>query len=89
MMINPEYAKPILELANLCTKKDIPFTLNVIWDGLQIRFPWHPGDMACHAGTYGHTDGCVESYQFPWDNGDVSVLEPEVAVELLFDLYNE
>lgn len=88
MMIIPEYAKPILELANLCTKKDIPFTLNIIWDGLQIRFPWHSGDMACHAGTYGHTSGCVESYQFPWDNGDVSVLEPEEAVELLFDLYN-
>lgn len=88
MMINPEYAKPILELANLCTKKDIPFTLNVLWDGLQIRFPWHSGDMACHAGTYGHTCGWVESYQFPWDNGDFSVLEPEKAVELLFDLYN-
>lgn len=88
MMINPEYAKPILELANLCTKNDIPFTLNIIWDGLQIRFPWHSGDMACHTGTYGHTDGCVESYRFPWDEDDVSVLEPEEAVELLFDLYN-
>ena len=88
MMINPEYAKPILELANLCTKKDIPFTLNIIWDGLQIRFPWHPGDMACHAGTYGHTGGCVESYQFPWDEDDVSVLEPKEAIDLLFDLYN-
>jgi hypothetical protein len=44
--------------------------------------------MACHAGTFGHTDSYVESYQFPWDNDDVSVLEPEEAVELLFDLYN-
>ena len=30
MMINPEYAKPILELANLCTKKDIPFIVGLL-----------------------------------------------------------
>lgn len=72
MMINPEYAKPILELANLCTENKIPFTLNVIWDGLQMRFPWNGGDIVCHSGSYEHEIGAVESMGCAWDDEDVS-----------------
>lgn len=45
MMINPEYAKPILTLSNSLNKRNIPHTVNVIWDGLQIRFSWNDGDI--------------------------------------------
>ena len=65
----------------------VPFTVNPIYEGLQLRFPWHEGDVACHAGTYGHEYGCVESYQFPWDEGDVTVAEPEDMAAKIIQLY--
>ena len=73
-MINPAYAKPIIDLANLCTEDNIPCTINTIYDGFQIRFPWNNGDMVCHGFSYGHAEGYVESYGCPWDEGDVTCL---------------
>lgn len=89
MMINPEYAKPILELANLCAKNKIPFTLNVIWDGLQMRFPWNGGDFVCHSGSYGHEIGALESMGCDWDGDDVSCAEVEEMFTALKIWYAE
>lgn len=83
MMINPDYANPILTLANDLSAHNIPYTLNVLWDGLQIRFPWNNGDLVCHRGSYGHTNGDVESMGCPWDYGDVTCLTVEEAIKRL------
>ncbi len=89
MMINPDYAKPILALVNLCTEENVPCTVNPIHDGLQIRFPWNHGDMVCHGFSYGNDCGCVESYNCPWDKGDVSCLSVEEAILNIVSWYKE
>ncbi len=87
MMINPSYANPILTLANLLTENNVPHTLNVIWDGLQIRFPWNGGDVVCHSGSYGHDYGYVESMGCPWDRDDVSYLSVEEILDYIVTWY--
>ena len=67
----------------------IPCTMNAIYDGWQLLFPWNEGDIAVHAGTSGEAQGMVESYCFPWDGGDVTVLTPEEAAIKIIALYNE
>ena len=89
MMINPEYAKPILTLSNQLTERNIPHTVKVIWDGLQIRFPWNNGDLVCHSGSYGHNYGAVESMGCPWDGEDVSCISIEEALERITEWYAE
>ena len=89
MMINPDYAKPILALANLCSSEKIPHTITPIHDGLQIRFPWNDGDFVCHFFSYGHEYGDVESMGCPWDGGDVTRLTVEGAIENLVSWYRE
>lgn len=89
MMINPEYAKPILALANLCTMEKIPHSISTIHDGLQIRFPWNNGDLVCHFFSYGHEYGDVESYNCPWDGDDVTRLTIEDAIMNLVSWYRE
>lgn len=82
MMINPEYATPILTLANFLTSSHVPFVLNAHWDGLQMHFPWAANaDIVCNALSYGHAYGRVESMGCPWDEGDVTSLEVDEAVE--------
>lgn len=89
MMINPDYAKPILTLANALTEQKIPHTLNVIHDGLQIRFPWCKGDFICHNWSYGHESGWVESLGFPWDYDDVSCSSVEEAIANITSLWQK
>ena len=81
MLINPDFAKPILTLANYLAGRCIPFALNVCWDGLQMRFPWNDGDLICHSGSYGHEYGDVESMGCPWDEFDVTRISVEDAEE--------
>ena len=84
--INPNYANVILNLSNRFTDYGIRHTVNVNWDGLQIRFPWTNGDIICHSGSYGHDAGMVESYCFPWDEDDVSCLSADKAFDLICNL---
>ena len=83
------YVARINRIAKICADHEVPYTTNKLWEGWQIRFPWCVGDVACHNGTYGHNDGLVESYAFPWDNEDVSVMTPEEAGALIVNYYNE
>lgn len=87
MTINSEYAKNILVIANTLNQYGVPYTLNTLHDGLQMRFPWNEGDIVCHNGSYGHDRHCVESYCFPWDEGDVSCLTLQDAVIKIVELY--
>jgi len=89
MMINPEYAEPILTLSNSLNQRNIPHTVNVIWDGLQIRFPWNDGDIICHSGSYGHEYGNVESMGCPWDEFEVTCLPIDEADDLITDWWVE
>lgn len=68
-------------------EQEIPFTINPCHDGYQIRFPWCKGDIAMHSFTIGATEGKVETYQFPWDGGDVTVMSPLNAVLTVIGYY--
>ena len=67
----------------------IPCEMRKIYEGFQLRFPWCPGDIAMHDGTYGAKAGDVESYCFPWDSGDVTRLTPEEATRKIIAYYEE
>lgn len=74
------YNEIISAMSDRLDEYHIPHTVHDCWEGAQIRFPWCNGDVAIHDGTYGHANGCVESYGFPWDDEDVSMLYPEEAL---------
>ena len=67
----------------------IPCTVNALYKGWQLRFPWCDGDIAVHTGTFGEAQGMVESFHFPWDEGDVTALTPEEAAIKIIALYSE
>ena len=89
MKIDPKYAVPILTLANALSERNIPHTINVIWDGLQIRFPWNGGDIVCHSGSYGSAVSDVESMGCPWDDEDVSRINIDDALDRIVEWYLE
>lgn len=81
------YEERIDAIASYCDLYNVPYTTNPIWNGKQIRFPWCTGDVACHEFTYGTDIDKVESYCFPWDNEDVTVLSVEEAAGLIIGYY--
>lgn len=85
--MNEIYANAINEVIRDLIPAGVLFTVKPIYDGMQIRFPWCDGDVACHKGTYGSNDGCVETYCFPWDGGDVSMLTPEEAADHIIEMW--
>lgn len=89
MGINTKFANTILTLANSLTERNIPHTININLDGLQIRFPWNGGDLICHSGSYGHNEDMVESMGCPWDIDDVTSLSVEDALEKITNWYAE
>lgn len=81
------YKDAINKMCDLLTEARVPYTLKSCYEGWQLRFPWHEGDVACHTGTYGSNTGKVESYQFPWDEGCVTMDTPEKMVKRIVQLY--
>lgn len=81
------YEQIINELALELASMSVPYEINECHDGWQLRFPWCNGDVAIHGGTYGHSMGKVESYQFPWDDYDVTVLSVDAAAALIISYY--
>lgn len=75
------YAERICTIAEGLDKNSIPYSINHLYEGWQLRFPWSEGDIACHRGTYESEQDKVESYCFSWDEDDVSVLTCEEAIE--------
>lgn len=67
--------------------RGVPCTMNPVFEGYQLRFHWCDGDVAIHNGTYHSAEGRVETYCFPWDEGDVSVFEPDEFIEAITDFY--
>ena len=89
MMINPKYAQSILTLVNALIEHGIPCSINILYDGLQIRFPWNDGDLICHMGSYGSEVGDVESMGCPWDDEDVTRLTLDEAFEKISKWYHK
>ena len=71
-------------VADYLTVAHIPFTLNPCWDGLCMTFPWYEGpDVACHSGTANQ----LETYRFPWDKDDVTIISFDELRRRLYHLY--
>lgn len=85
----PTYAERINIIAASLAEACVPYEINECYEGWQLRFWWCKGDVAVHDGTYGAAQGYVETYQFPWDEGDVSILSPEEAAERIIALCDE
>ena len=74
------------QIASILKKNGVPYNLkHHDWAGLQLRFGWCDGDVVCHDGTY-HTP---ESYQFPWDDGDVTRDTPENIANRIIAYYHD
>jgi hypothetical protein len=82
-----QYFKPIEIIADFLDNKKIENTCYHCYEGYQLRFNWCKGDVACHSGTYGSRSGYVETYNFPWDDGDVSMLTPIEAANKIYNYY--
>lgn len=89
MIVINKYQRVICEVADMLDAAGIPCTVNDLFDGAQVRFPWHEGDIACHNGTYNADDGLVESWELPWDEGSVTTMMPEEAVARVIELYGQ
>lgn len=81
------YEERIDFIAQILSQLGIPYTKHALWDGWQLRFGWSSGDIACHSGTYEHDEGMVESYMFPWDDGDCTPLCPDDAAIMIIAHY--
>ena len=82
-----KYFDRMFYITQLLDDAKVPYRLRKLYEGWQLVFPWSDGDVACHDGTYGHNNGMVETYQFPWDEDDVSVLTPTECAERIIELY--
>ena len=81
------YNERIAALSDKLDTYGIPNEVNDSWDGAQIRFPWHIGDVACNRHTKGANSGYVETFRFPWDNGGTTMLTPEEAIDKIVQFY--
>ena len=83
------YFERISFIKSVLDSLQIPCAMNELCGGYQLRFPWCEGDVSAHKSTYGNRNGMVESYCFPWDDGDISILTPEEVAIKIIALYNE
>ena len=78
------YFANITALLNILAANGVPAQLFECYEGFQLRFPWYSrGDVACHRGTFGQ----LESYRFPWDDGDVTRDTPDGMAQRITEFY--
>lgn len=87
--LNKERTFALAELLTACEAnnvnvKEIAFFQN----GFQVLFENIKGDAILHDGSYGRSQCLWETYNFPWDVGDVSVLKAEVVAKRVSALQN-
>ena len=80
------YAQAILDITNKLDKAEVPYTINDCLNGYQLRFPWCDGDIVAHQYAPSRL-GKVESMNFSWDAGDVTVMEPEAMAIMVIAEY--
>ena len=66
----------ILKVTDKLDEAKVPYTIHECLGGYQLRFPWCDGDIVAHQYAPSRL-GKVESMDFSWDAGDVTVMEPE------------
>ena len=76
-------------LSAILTREKIPHNVRPLHGGFQILFPWCGGDLICHNFSYGNKWGEFESYGFPWDEEDVTVLSISDAVTKIMKYYHD
>ena len=63
------YFTTTVQFLNYLADHGFPSQLHPCGDGWQLVFPWfEDGDITCNSATGGQ----LESYGFPWDDGDVT-----------------
>ena len=78
-MISYEKTRDIFN--ELLDRFGIEYTCRNHHNGYQWYFPAFPsGDIICCDGSYHADKGYVESYGFPWDDGDVSTMLPQEMI---------
>ena len=85
------YFKRIADLVLTLADNGIPSHVEDLYDGFKVTFPWCNGDVIAHSGmlcggNYAYT---VESFGFPWDEGDVTLLDVQEAIDLITKYYKE
>lgn len=86
-----DYFERIADLALALSDNGIPCHVENLYDGYKVTFPWCRGDVIAHSGMLGGGE-CgytVESFEFPWDEGDVTLLDVQEAIDLITNLYKE
>lgn len=83
------YHERILDLVIALSKNKVPCYVMPLYDGYKVTFPWCDGDVIAHSGMlgYGEYGYSVESFGFPWDEGDVTLLEVKEAADLITSFY--
>ena len=90
MKIN-HYFERIADLVLALSDNGVPCHVEDLYDGYKVTFPWCCGDVIAHPGMLGGGE-CgytVESFGFPWDEGDVTLLDIQEAVDLITKCYKE
>ena len=83
---NPRYKVALEKLITLCRKADINISkIQRFYDGYIVCFENFEGDASLFFGSYGDyiKEPEWDTVDFPWDNGETSVLPPDVLVKLL------
>lgn len=86
------YGRPIIAIARTLMDWGVPFRLESYAghiSGYQLTFDWCNGDIVCNNMSYGHASGHVETFKFPWDEGDVTAMYPYEAASRVIDLYKK
>lgn len=76
-------------LSAILTREKIPHKILPLHGGFQIYFPWCDGDVICHSFSYGNKWGEFESYGFPWDEDDVTVLGVGEVARKIMKYYHD
>lgn len=84
----PYFISITAKMMELLHSYDIPFTVGPCFDGFQFRFPWTEGDCIIHSFSHSHNHGYIETYNFIWDDDNISIWKIEEIIPLLYALYN-
>lgn len=75
------------ELSKAFRTLGVPFKADYLFDGYQFTFDWCDGDVIAHRYSLGIEQGMVESYRFPWDEGNVTTDTPQRMASRIACLY--
>ena len=81
------YFERIADLVLALSDNGIPCHVEDLYDGYKVTFSWCRGDVIAHSGMLGREGYNVESFGFPWDEGDVTVLDIMEAIDLITNYY--